>query len=77
MFKQEISRHPDRASNKLWACVMANATPSTWQYENLEGWIHYGTNVRRQPTKTEFKNIKKLLFTSRKFLDGEFDNNVY
>ena len=52
--------------SKLWSCVMEKAPPSTWQYENLEGVIKYGTTIRRQPTKTEFKNIKKLLFTSRK-----------
>lgn len=54
--------------NKLWSCVMANSPPSTWQHENLEGIIKYGTTIRRQPTKTEFKRIKKLLFTSRKLM---------
>ena len=74
MLKLEMSRHPDRKSNKLWACVMANAPPSTWQYENLEGVKHYGTTVKRQPTKTKFKDVKKLLFSSRKFPDPDFDS---
>ena len=55
-----------KPANKLWSCAMANAPPSTWQHESLEGVIKFGTTIRRQPTKTEFKNIKKLLFTSRK-----------
>ena len=69
MLKQEISRNQDSTSNKLWSSLMANAPSSTWQHEHLEGVIDYGTTVRRQPTKTEFKSIKKLLFTSRKFTD--------
>lgn len=56
-----------KPANKLWSCAMANAPPSTWQHESLEGVIKFGTTIRRQPTKTEFKNIKKLLFTSRKW----------
>ena len=56
------------SSGKLWSCVMAHLKPSKWQHENLEGVIKYGTTIRRQPTKTEFKRIKKLLFTSRKLL---------
>ena len=62
----ESLKPSDGTSNKLWTCVMANAPPSTWQHENLEGVIKYGTTVRRQPTKTEFKSVKKMLFTSRK-----------
>ena len=63
---RESSETSTNTRNKLWSCVMANAPRSTWQYENLEGVIKYGTTIRRQPTKTEFKSIKKLLFTSRK-----------
>lgn len=68
--KEAVIRKSLQASrstrNKLWSSVMANAPPSTWQHENLEGVIKYGTTIRRQPTKTEFKGIKKLLFTSGK-----------
>lgn len=55
-------------SSKLWSSVMANSPPSTWQHENLEGIIKYGITIRRQPTQTEFKRFKKLLFTSRKLM---------
>jgi len=68
VLKSEDSITSVNTSSKLWSCVMANSKPSTWQYENLEGVIKYGTTVRRQPTKTEFKRIKKLLFTSRKLM---------
>ena len=68
--KEAVMRESSQASrssrNKLWSSVMANAPPSTWQHENLEGVIKYGTTIRRQPTKAKFKGIKKLLFTSRK-----------
>ncbi|XP_022789661.1 uncharacterized protein LOC111329287 isoform X1 [Stylophora pistillata] len=77
VLKLEMSRHPDRKSNKLWACVMANAPPSTWQYENLEGVKHYGTTVKRQPTKTKFKDVKKLLFSSRDQLNCEREHGLF
>ena len=62
----ETSKTSDGITSKLWSCAMANAPPSTWQHENLEGVIKNGTTIRRQPTKTEFKSIKKMLFTSGK-----------
>lgn len=68
VLKSEDSSTSVNKSSKLWSCVMANSKPSTWQHENLEGVIKYGTTIRRQPTKTEFKRIKKLLFTSRKLM---------
>ena len=63
---RESSKTSRITRNTLWSCVMANAPSSTWQHESLEGVIKYGTIVRRQPTKTEFKNIKKMLFSARK-----------
>ncbi|XP_078383909.1 uncharacterized protein LOC144666360 isoform X1 [Oculina patagonica] len=64
-------------ANKLWSCVMANSPPSTWQHETLEGVIKYGTTIRRQPTKIEFKRIKKLLFNSRDKLDWERTDGLF
>ena len=64
--KSECSVKSGSTKSKLWSCIMASAPPSTWQHENLEGVIKYGTTIRRQPTKTEFKRVKRLLFTSRK-----------
>lgn len=68
MKSSESPMKSDSRANKLWSCVMANSSPSAWQHETLEGVIKYGTTIRRQPTKTEFKRIKKLLFTSRKLM---------
>ena len=61
------SSKPSRPSkNKLWSFAMATAPSSTWQYENLEGVIKYGASIRRQPTKTEFENVEKMIFSSGK-----------
>ena len=69
---ESLMRESSKASHgprgKLWSCVMANAPPSTWQYETLEGVIKYGTLIRRQPTKAGFKGTNKMLFTSRTFM---------
>lgn len=61
---RQSSRTPRPSRNKLWSSVMATAPSSTWQHENLEGVMKYGTVIRRQPTKTEFKSVKKMIFTS-------------
>lgn len=63
------SSKPSRPSkNKLWSFAMATAPSTTWQYENLEGVVKYGTIIRRQPTKTEFKNVEKMIFSSGKLI---------
>ena len=60
---------PSRPSkNKLWSFAMATAPSSTWQYENLEGVIKHGATIRRQPTKTEFENVEKMIFSSGKLI---------
>ena len=65
---RQSSGTPRPSRNKLWSSVMATAPSSTWQHENLEGVMKYGTVIRRQPTKTEFKSVKKMIFTSGKLM---------
>lgn len=63
---KQISKPSRPSKNKLWSFAMATAPSTTWQYENLEGVTKYGTIIRRQPTKTEFKNVEKMIFSSGK-----------
>ena len=63
------SSKPSRPSkNKLWSVAMATTPSSSWQYENLEGVIKYGATIRRQPTKTEFECVEKMIFSSGKLI---------
>ena len=50
----------------LHSCaVRSNSSGSTWQHQHLSGQCVKGITVKRQPTRTNFNDIKEVAFCSR------------